>query len=220
MYIHIHVHTHVRVSWGGGRMWRTIGYLRQPTPYIGYACAVKNLKLHLHTNQVVCTISWLTEKRCVVVEVGQPFGNTTVERKLPPLKWYYDLKFSKLYPNLSIALYDHLNQHLRCHIEYIMVLSKMMQLIIPLKWYFIVCKGITYTCVEWSIICLHMYTPVSSCSLSPDADSFQCMYGPCLEPVLAQTGLSFGRSSLSPWATYCIYFNVICNVGVHVHTYV
>ena len=37
----------------------------------------------------------LTETRSAVVEVGDPWNNVTVKRKLPPLKYYYDFEMSK-----------------------------------------------------------------------------------------------------------------------------
>ena len=37
-----------------------------------------------------------TEKRVAVVEVGEPWKDVTVHRKLPPLKYYYDFEMSKL----------------------------------------------------------------------------------------------------------------------------
>ena len=41
-----------------------------------------------------------TEVRSAVVEVGHPWSSVTVKRKLPPLKYYYDLEMSK-----SIIMY-------------------------------------------------------------------------------------------------------------------
>jgi len=35
------------------------------------------------------------ERRLAVVEVGRPWGNTTVCRKLPPLKYYYDFEMGR-----------------------------------------------------------------------------------------------------------------------------
>ena len=35
------------------------------------------------------------EIRSAVVEVGHPWSNVTVKRKLPPLKYYYDFEMSK-----------------------------------------------------------------------------------------------------------------------------
>ena len=36
-----------------------------------------------------------TEKRQAVVEVGKPWANVIVQRKLPPLKYFYDFEMSK-----------------------------------------------------------------------------------------------------------------------------
>ena len=37
----------------------------------------------------------LAETRSAVVEVGHPWSNVTVKRKLPPLKYYYNFEMSK-----------------------------------------------------------------------------------------------------------------------------
>ena len=37
----------------------------------------------------------LAETRSAVVEVGHPWSNVTIKRKLPPLKYYYDFEMSK-----------------------------------------------------------------------------------------------------------------------------
>lgn len=37
-----------------------------------------------------------TETRAAVVELGHPWKNVTVQRTLPPLKYYYDLEMGRL----------------------------------------------------------------------------------------------------------------------------
>lgn len=47
----------------------------------------------------------LAEKRLAVVEVGHPWKDVTVHRKLPPLKYYYDFEMSKCIVKIMMCIY-------------------------------------------------------------------------------------------------------------------
>ena len=48
------------------------------------------------------------EKRLALVEVGEPWKDVTIQRKLPPLKYYYDFEMSKI---LQIAMMGSCHTH-------------------------------------------------------------------------------------------------------------
>ena len=48
------------------------------------------------------------ETRSAVVELGHPWKSVTMQRKLPPLKYYYDLKMGEAYTlNTMLHLHTH-----------------------------------------------------------------------------------------------------------------
>jgi hypothetical protein len=49
----------------------------------------------LITSPSSCSNTHIIEIRVAVVEVGHPWKDTTVQRKLPPLKYTYDFEMSK-----------------------------------------------------------------------------------------------------------------------------
>jgi len=46
-----------------------------------------------------------SERREAVVRVDKPWGDVTIQRKLPPLKYYYDLEMSKRSVCVCVYIY-------------------------------------------------------------------------------------------------------------------
>lgn len=45
-------------------------------------------------------------KRCSLVEIDEPWGNFTIERSMPSLKFYHDLTFGMYFKKLLYFNYD------------------------------------------------------------------------------------------------------------------
>ena len=130
--------------------------------------------------------------RSAVVELGQPWQSASVQRKLPPLKYYYDLEMGELegtgheIPHKCMLPREQDSNHQ-------LMLSQTF-------WMFRTCF---YGNVYWVYFSDLLHTTelcwcgclvFSRIYTHADSSTFVWSHGPCLEPALAQTSIAFGRS--------------------------